>query len=221
MARELADGVWALDLGSVNAYLVDDGTVTLVDAGTPRSVETLRAELADAGYDVGDVARILLTHFDIDHVGGLSKLDTEAPIYAMEPDASMLDGTRTAPLTNKKGLLQRVTELLLTRPDRAIERVTDGETVGGFTAYHTPGHTPGHTVYHHPELGLLLLGDLVSEADGALDTPPWPLAYSNARNRESIRVLADRGLAFEIACMGHGEALATGGARALERLAAE
>ena len=41
--------LWRFDLGSVNAYLVDDGEVTLVDAGTPRSVGTLRSGLATAG----------------------------------------------------------------------------------------------------------------------------------------------------------------------------
>lgn len=221
MAQSLAEGVWAIDLGSVNAYLVDDGTVTLVDTGTPRSVDDLRAGLADAGYTVADLDRILVTHFDVDHVGGLSKLDTDAPIYAMEPDASMLDGSRNPPLANKKGLLQRVTDFLLTRPDRPVRRVGDSERVGHFVAYHTPGHTPGHAVYHHRDLDLLLFGDLVTGSDGTLDTPPWPLAYSNRENRESIRALAERNLGFELACMGHGDPLATGGAAALDALAAE
>ena len=41
--------VWAFDLGMVNAYLVDDGTVTLIDAGTPGAADDLeRREGTDA-----------------------------------------------------------------------------------------------------------------------------------------------------------------------------
>lgn len=219
MATNIADGVWWFDLGMVNAYLVDDGAVTLVDAGTPGRADDLRDELDEAGYDPGAVDRVLITHFDVDHVGGLDSLGLDAPIHAMEPDASQLDGSLSAPLTNKKGLFQRLAGFVLTLPDAPVRRLDDGERIGGFRAYHTPGHTPGHTVFHHPDCDLALLGDLVAEDDGELDTPPWPLAYNNAENGRSIRELADRDLPFEIACMGHGDPLSSGGSRALEDLA--
>jgi glyoxylase-like metal-dependent hydrolase (beta-lactamase superfamily II) len=221
MARTLDDGnaVWAFDLGMVNAYLVDDGTVTLIDAGTAGAIDDLREELTEAGYDAADVDRVLVTHFDVDHVGGLAPLGLGGPIYAMEPDASFLDGTRKPPLGNKKGLLQRATNYFVTPPDAEITRIEDGETIGGFTAYHTPGHTPGHAAFHHQELGVALLGDLVNEDDGELGTLPWVIAYSHGQVRRSIRALADRDLAFEIACPGHGDPIATGGADALAALA--
>jgi glyoxylase-like metal-dependent hydrolase (beta-lactamase superfamily II) len=137
----------------------------------------------------------------------------------MEPDASFLDGSRTPPLGNKKALLQRLTDRMLTRPETPVQRVEDGTRIGGFTAFHTPGHTPGHAVFHHPDLSVALLGDLVAEDDGTLGTPPWPLAYSNRENRRSIRALAARELSFEIACVGHGDPFTSGGDRALAALA--
>jgi glyoxylase-like metal-dependent hydrolase (beta-lactamase superfamily II) len=219
VSDSLADGLWRLDLGSVNAYLVDDGTVTLVDAGTSGTADNIRRGFEEAGYAPGDVDRVLVTHFDIDHVGGLTSLSLDAPVYAMEPDASMLAGERKPPLTNKKGLLQRGTGLMLTRPEAPITRVSDGETVGGFTAYHTPGHTPGHVTFHHSQSSAAFLGDLVS-GNGDLGTLPWPLAYSNAKIRTSIRRLADLELGFDLACMGHGEPITTDGADALAALAA-
>lgn len=221
MARALDDEetVWEFDLGMVNAYLIDDGSVTLVDAGTPSSVGDLEEEMADAGYDLPEVDRVLVTHFDFDHVGGLSRLNLGVPVHAAEPDASFLDGSRKPPLGNKKGLFQRIAKVFLTLPDARIERVGDEETVGGFTAYHTPGHTPGHAAFHHPKLGVALLGDLVTGDDGALGTLPWLLAYDARRNRHSIRALADRDISFEIACMGHGDAVVEGGDEALKSLA--
>lgn len=212
--------VRAFDLGSVNAYLVDDGDVTLVDAGTPGAVDDLRAGLDGAGYAVEDLDRILVTHFDIDHVGGLAGLGVDAPIHAMDPDASYLDGSETPPVLGKKGVFQRLSALFLTRPDGPIRRVADGDEVGGFRVYHTPGHTSGHAAFHHPDLGVALLGDLVSEDGGRLDAPPWFLMDSTPENAESIRRLADRDLAFSIACMGHGEPLSEGGSAALSDLAA-
>lgn len=220
-AEPLIEGMlWQFDLGMVSAYLLDDGTATLIDAGTPGKSDDLRAGLAAAGYAVEDVERVLVTHYDFDHVGGLAPLDLAVPVYAVEPDASYLDGTDRPPLTNKKGLLQRVTGPFLDPAPGDVTRLRDGDSIGGFTAYHTPGHTPGHAVFHHPGTETALLGDLVAEDGGELTTPPWPLAYDNDQVRRSIRGLADRDLGFEIACVGHGNPLRAGGAAALDRLAA-
>ncbi|MFB6353574.1 MAG: MBL fold metallo-hydrolase [Halobacteriales archaeon] len=220
MTDALLDGkVYRLDLGFVNAYLVDDGEVTLVDAGTPGAADSLRAELEAAGYAPADLDRVLVTHFDLDHVGGLARLGAEAPVHAMEPDASVVDGSATPPLSTQKGLLQRLMALRYTPPDRPVDRVADGEAVGGFTAHHAPGHTPGHTVYRHDTLPVALLGDCVREAGGRLKTPPWFLNNDTAENAASVRSLADRELAFAVAAMGHGEPLVEGGDEALRALA--
>lgn len=80
MTDELLPGkVYRLDLGRVNAYLVDDGETTLIDAGTPNAVDDLRAELDEAGYDDDDIDRVLITHFDLDHVGTLVRNRCNGP----------------------------------------------------------------------------------------------------------------------------------------------
>lgn len=214
-----ARSVWQLDLGLVNAFLIDDGTVTLVDAGTPGSVDTLRDEIRDSGHDITDIDRVLVTHYDVDHVGGLAPLDIETPIYTMEPDASLLDGSARPSVTNRKGLVQRLSGVVVDLPDTEVRRLSDGDTVGEFTAYHTPGHTSGHVAFHHPELETAMLGDLVAESDGSLGTPPWPLARDDSQNDDSVQALADRDLSFEIVGMGHGDPLSGGGSDALDTLA--
>lgn len=222
MTESLDDdgAVRAFDLGTVNAYLIDDGDVTLVDAGTPGAVDDLREAMDEAGYAVEDIDQVLITHFDFDHVGGLAALDPDAPIYAMDPDAGYLDGSRKPPVLGKKGLFQRLSRLPLTLPDDPIRRVEDGDELGGFRAYHTPGHTPGHVAFHHSDLGVGMLGDLVTEDEGRLETPSWFLMDSTAKNAESVRQLAGRDLDFSIACMGHGDPLSEGGSAALSDLAA-
>jgi len=221
MATELADGVWRFELRGVSAYLVDDDVPTLVDAGTPWDEASIREGFADAGVDVADVGRVLLTHYDLDHVGTLAALtpDLDATVYTGAFDAALLRGERSPPWRNHKGALQRLGGLFTTLPDLEINAVADGERLGSFTAYHTPGHTPGHVAYVSEDLRVALLGDLVSESDGELAPSEWLISYDTDRVLDSIRDLAERAPPFEVACVGHGEPIASGGGAALEALA--
>jgi len=228
MAQELADGVWYLDLGwpaplGSNAFLVDDGEVTLGDAGFPANASRLRAELAEAGYAVDDLDRVLLTHYDLDHVGGLTRFGAEAdaPAYLGAVDLALLEGTWDPPWLNHKGLFHRGLRRLYGPPEGVdLQPVTDGEAIGGFTAYHTPGHNPGHTVYVHEELGVTLLGDLAWSKPRGLVTPVWWDSYDMRRLRASVRTFAERAPPFEVAAVGHGPPLPTGGRAAVRDLAA-
>jgi glyoxylase-like metal-dependent hydrolase (beta-lactamase superfamily II) len=218
-----AGEVWWLDLGSVNAYLlVDGGDLALVDAGMPRHADRVREGVRAAGYALADVDRVLVTHYDYDHVGGLARLapDLDAPVVAGQPDADYLVGRRRPPLSNHKALLQRVTRPLLDRPPRRVEPVSDGVRVGSVTVYATPGHTPGHVAYVSEHLGVAFLGDLVRSTDGGLSASPWYISYDAAAVRRSVRDLAARAPDFEVACPGHGPPLRSGGADALARLTA-
>ena len=98
MATQLADGIWWFDLSSVNAYLVEDDVLTLVDAGTPFDAETIEAEVEETGHRVAEIERVLVTHYDFDHVGALAKLDAlDATVYAGAADAPVLTGEEAAP----------------------------------------------------------------------------------------------------------------------------
>jgi glyoxylase-like metal-dependent hydrolase (beta-lactamase superfamily II) len=232
MAERLVDGVWLLDLGFIapvraNAYLVEEALldgdgVTLVDTGLHRNWPTLVTELADAGYSPEDVDRVLLTHYDLDHVGGIGRLlpEFDGPVYIGGADHDLLSG-EVAPPIHHKGLFHRVTRRLFPVPaELDLRRVEDGDRIGTFTAYLTPGHNPGHVVYVH-DAGIAFLGDLVWEDGGRLTTPIRFDSYDVAEIGESVRSLAARVEPFTVAAMGHGRPLATGGYEALQALAAE
>ncbi len=218
---ELAAGVNAIECSGVNAYLVDDDVPTLVDAGTPFDEKAVRAGIAAAGVALEDVERVLLTHYDVDHVGTLAALAPElnATVRVGAFDADLLTGRRKPPLRNHKGFIQRVAGLLVTTPALEVRPVADGERVGSFEAYHTPGHTPGHVAYVSAELETAMLGDLVTESDGELTPSPWVMSYDSEAVEESVVDLAARAPAFEVAGMGHGDPLRVGGADALRALA--
>ncbi|UPV75075.1 MBL fold metallo-hydrolase [Halorussus limi] len=213
-------GVWWLDLGGVNAYLADDdGDLVLVDAGTPRDAADIRDGIHEAGYRVSDVARVLVTHYDVDHVGALSKLGLDAPVYVGRADAEILAGQRKPSVRNHKGLLQRVTNPLVSVPDLSIRPVVEGDRIGSFTAYHTPGHSPGHMVYVAESPSVAFLGDLVRETDGKLVASPWAMSYDTDEVAQSVRRLARDVPDFEMAAMGHGTPIMRRGSERLRELA--
>ena len=221
----LQNGVRRLRGYGVNAYLVeaDDGGPTLVDTGTPWDAEAIQTGVERAGAALADVERVLLTHYDLDHVGGLTGLERrglDAPVYAADPDAAWTEGTDGPPVTNHKGLLQRAMGLLLNATSLRVERVADGDRIGPFDAYRTPGHTPGHVAYEHDERSALFVGDLVLEREGRLRASPWLLSYDTQAVAESIVDLADRAPAAELLAMGHGDPVREGGSVTLARLAA-
>ena len=221
MATQLAEGIWWFDLSSVNAYLVADDALTLVDAGTPFDAEEVEAGIEDAGHTVAEVERVLLTHYDFDHVGSLAKLPNfDATVYAGVDDARMLTGERQPPMGNHKGALQRVTGPFVGSPDLPVESVADGETVGTFTAYHTPGHTPGHTSFVSEARSAGFFGDLVFEEDGSLSPSAWAMSYDTEEVEESIRAVADRLPAFDVLGMGHGVPFVRDGDERFRELAA-
>lgn len=223
MVTRLGDGVWWCDLQGVNAYLVDDGdALTLVDTGMPWHTGRLASAIEQVADGLAAVDRILITHFDFDHVGGLNRLadrGLDAPIFVGTDDEPYLAGRENPPWGNRKGALQRVTDVLRKAPALPVETVDDGDTVGGFTAYRTPGHTPGHTAFVHEEMSLALVGDLVRESDGNFEVPPWFLNYDQTQAEESLESFVERAPAVEMVCQGHGTPVTEDGTGRLEACA--
>lgn len=218
MITQLSENVWWYDLRGPNAYLVDDaGTLTLVDTGLPWHGDRLVTGLHEAGFERSDLDRILLTHYDVDHVGGLPAFDDmDLPIYVGATDAPYVTGERKATLRNHKGVIQRLGRPLVTPPANPVEPLDDGDTVGTFTVYDTPGHTPGHVCYVSETLSTALLGDLVVERGGKLHPSIRVINYDTDTVESSIRALAERAPEFDVAAMGHGVPYKRGGS---ERLA--
>jgi glyoxylase-like metal-dependent hydrolase (beta-lactamase superfamily II) len=80
-AVQLADGVWRIPLAPLdllNAFLLegDDGSLTLLDAGTRRAPAKVLAALAQLGRRPGDVTHLLLSHAHSDHAGGAAAVVT-------------------------------------------------------------------------------------------------------------------------------------------------
>ncbi|MFB6266450.1 MAG: MBL fold metallo-hydrolase [Halodesulfurarchaeum sp.] len=214
MATELTDGLWHIDCATrdrPNVYLVDDGALSLVDAGWPGDVHTVRQGLDAAGVGPADIDRVLLTHYDADHVGTLARLTPEldAPVFIHEAEAPYVAGERLPPRTARHGLeaLHRLYYRRLRLPDLEIRAIEGGESIGGFRALHTPGHTPGHVVYVHEGRSAAFLGDLAYALGDRLCASGWLSSYDTRQVEASIRSLRARTADVDHVCPGHGPPL--------------
>jgi len=167
--------------GAAEAVVVDPG-----DDPTP-----LRLELARMRARAG---AILVTHTDVDHVGGVAALaeGTGSEVWA---PAGEVEALRTG--ETRGGM--RVT------PHDPAHLVTGGDeiVVGGitFAVLDVPGHSAGHVAFHSD--GHLFSGDLLFAGSvGRVDLPggDWETLLA------SVRDLLDRLPGDTVVHPGHGPA---------------
>jgi glyoxylase-like metal-dependent hydrolase (beta-lactamase superfamily II) len=172
-------------VATVNAYLIPDDPLTLVDTGvaTVAGLDALESGLARAGYRVEDLRRIVLTHHHLDHFGLAAALvrRSGAEVWAFAGVTDWLADydRRMAEETTfiigkyvRHGLPQSIALGLraadtitrgygeAVRVDRAL---LDGDTVPfahrEWTVHHRPGHSTSDLVFHDRSRRELLGGD--------------------------------------------------------------
>jgi glyoxylase-like metal-dependent hydrolase (beta-lactamase superfamily II) len=143
ISRIVAPNPGPMTYHGTNTWLIDgeDG-ITVLDPG-PDSAAHVQAILDATG---GRVARILLSHTHLDHLGAVAELKaaTGARVYgfhrAQEPGFS---------------------------PDIGLQ---DGDEVAGWTALHTPGHATDHLVFAKD--GVVFSADHVMSWSSTVVSPP-------------------------------------------------
>jgi glyoxylase-like metal-dependent hydrolase (beta-lactamase superfamily II) len=218
-AVQLADGVWRIPLAPLdllNAFLLegDDGSLTLLDAGTGRAPRRVLAALAQLGRRPGDVTHLLLSHAHSDHAGGAAELVTAtgSRVLAHEREAVYLREGRmpTPDASTFGGRLLRRTGGGGFAPLTVDEAFADGAELplaGGLQVVHTPGHTPGHCSFLHRRAGVLLTGDALFNVRGLRWSVRTPCTDVR-RSRESAHRLAD--LDYDVAGFAHGSHVSSG-----------
>ena len=173
-------------LRAVNVYAICDvdGT-TLVDGGwaLPQSEELLEQSLRSIGSGLGEVRRILVTHFHRDHYTQAVAIRNRYATHVGlgEGEQHNIAAIQTA-ITEKRGpdsgdalVRAGAAQLISSTPTTSAQRLsdwadpdewlTDGQhfAFGARTlrAISTPGHTAGHLVYRDDEHELLFAGDHV------------------------------------------------------------
>ena len=184
-------------------------TVTVVDTGVPGSEDGILRAVEEAGRAPEDVADIVITHADGDHVGALAALveRTGATVWAGTHEADVIEGKAAA----RGGDVKRSGTV-----DRRFE---PGETLplhGGIETVATHGHTAGHVSLFLPRERILIAGDALNNRDDEL-TGSAPQHTADAdQAREAVRTLA--ALRPESIVFGHGPAIVGGAADRLDEL---
>ncbi len=209
---ELVAGIHSVD-GSRGAhcYLVpEEGGFCLVDSGMPGSAKAIVSYLKGIGRQEKDLRRIVLTHADLDHVGGAAEIKrrTGVPVSIHEADAPALKGeAERKRMKGVLGVLMRVMTRLVKvetmTPDQVLR---EGDMVGSLRVVAAPGHTPGSICLLHAPSGTLLAGDaLRTSRDGRPVISPDLMNSDPAGARQSARKIA--GLSFDAMLPGHGAPL--------------
>lgn len=233
---ELAPGLYSLGNrsgGYVRAFLVDDGHgLTLIDTLSDRGGALVLEELRLIGKQPADLTRIILTHAHPSHLAGLAALKkaTGATVYSHDWEAPVINGTRKVEVPKTTTLVPQkpyqiypwqaglVLGLGRPAPCEVDQNLKDGDHIGPLTVMHAPGHTPGSLAFYWPERRALIAGDIV--CTWPAPALGWPqITLDNAQNRGSVGKLCDLTDA-EILCVGHGDAVAQGGAAVMKDLVA-
>lgn len=216
--QEVIPGLYQVRTRGSRAYLAVDGKdITLIDTGNPGSGARILRAVEEIGRSPDDIKHIVITHYHLDHVGGLAELQEWVPaktgVHLAEAPHVESDLPLPNPFTHP--LLARIVEPYLVRMDPGAARVDvhldDGDVLpalGGMRIVHAPGHTAGSISLYFSERGLLLVGDAMQYKFGRLMLPSRLFTEDMDEATASVRKLAD--LQFETLCFSHFRPILTG-----------
>ncbi len=191
LAKAVAAGIHTLaiptpfQVGRVNAYLVEDDPLTLIDSGpnSAKALDELEQALAGLGHRIEDIELLVITHQHIDHFGlaavlarrsgaqvaALAGLDRHLSRFGEEAEHD----DRFAELTMRRhGIPADIVAALRAVPAsfrawgstvEVTRQLHDGDELelAGRTlkVLHRPGHSPSDTVFFDAAHELLIAGD--------------------------------------------------------------
>lgn len=201
---EITKGIHLLEVtkGSY-AYLILGDEPTLVDTGMASKGPKVIAALEKLGVQATDLAHIVLTHHDVDHIGNVKRLQewSGATVWAPEIEIPYIHGNQ------KDNGFRRLIAMLM-RVDRPtnIRAYESGFQIGDLEVIPAPGHTYGHVCLRKD--GVLLAGDLVTTRKGKLTPSPGFLTTDKDALKKSIRDVGR--LQFDWVCPAHGNPVRRG-----------
>ena len=217
-------------VGRVNAYLIEDSPLTLLDSGpnSAKAMDELEQALAARGHAVEDLELLIVTHQHIDHFGlasilarrsgaEVAALDLLAPYLARFGQEAESDDRFAEAIMLRHGIPADVVTAEVSRPlahgaelplrDRTLE------------VLHRPGHSPSDTVFLDRSRSILLAADHLIKHISSNPLLARPLARSaepvdapppaDERPRALLTYLASleqtRAMELSLVLPGHGQ----------------
>ncbi|WP_239617241.1 MBL fold metallo-hydrolase [Cohnella mopanensis] len=196
---------------ALNPTLIRDGKdVILIDTGMSGKVEQLRDALGEIGVTFDMLTAIILTHQDLDHVGGAADILRECSphisVYAHALEQPYIEGVLPLIKTNPQAMAKMIQSLpeqmrqdlmqsmVYTPVNRVDQLLADKDRLpfcGGITVIHTPGHTAGHLSLYLDKSKLLIAADALTSKDGVLNGPVPQTTLDMESAIQSLRKLLD------------------------------
>lgn len=214
--QQIANNIYQISLGSVNAFLIEDNGLTLIDSGNKNNAVKIFTAIEKGGKNPGDIKQIILTHCHPDHTGSAAEIKKRLsiPVWAHYEDVPLIEKGIAArsPMILSPGVLNwLIFNLFIKRAGSTIEAVKVDETVkdndvipiaGGVQVIHTPGHCAGHIALLIKNEGVLIAGDICAHAAGL------GLSTVNEDPDLSVKsILKAASFSFDKALFGHGSPL--------------
>jgi glyoxylase-like metal-dependent hydrolase (beta-lactamase superfamily II) len=234
---DVAPGIHRVEDDWTNWYLVEeDGALTIVDAGVPRSWSSLGDALAELGRRRADVKALVLTHAHFDHIGFAERARQElnVPVWVHENDVPLTRhplqyARERSPFkyfATQPKAAPIVASFLRDRafwptPIGSVQRFSDGalDVPGKPAVVPTPGHTLGHVALAFPDRDAVIAGDAVVTLN-PYTGGRGPQIVAGAATADSERNLASIGALAELelttVLAGHGEPWRQGTAAIVE-----
>jgi glyoxylase-like metal-dependent hydrolase (beta-lactamase superfamily II) len=172
-------------VGRVNAYLIEDSPLTLIDSGpnSGKALDELEQALQAHGHAVEDIELLVVSHQHMDHFGlasilarrsgaDVAALDKLAPFLAAYGHETDLEDRFAQQLMLRHGIPQEVVTALRAvsagfRAWGAAVEVTRPLKDGGelqlrdrtLRVRHRPGHSPSDTVFLDEDRSIMLAAD--------------------------------------------------------------
>lgn len=195
---KVTDNVYALEsTKGTYAYVIIDQPVILIDSGRPGQGKNILSELASLNVRPADVRHILLTHFDIDHMGNVAFLEREtgASVWASQTEIPYILDEIARP-----GHKRLIAALMPAKKPQHVQSLSDKPIADKVAAIPTPGHTPGHVSYLYKHV--LFAGDLVVTLKGRIQPSPAFMNWNTAMLMDSIAKTG--AYPFRYVCPAHG-----------------
>lgn len=178
--QQITHNIFQISIGAVNAFIVEDNGLTLIDTGYKNSTDKIFSVIKKGGKNPNNIKRIILTHCHPDHTGSAADIKKilGVPVFAHSEDAKLIEqgiGGRT-PMHLTPGIINwLVYNIFIKRVENTIEpvsieeRLNDKDIIpiaGGIQVIHTPGHSAGHIALLIKSEGVLIAGDICANAAG-------------------------------------------------------
>lgn len=197
-----------IQFGTMNCYLVreNDG-FTLIDTTVGGQEQSIMQEAKKLG---APIARILLTHAHVDHVGSLDALHhalPDVPVAISERDARFLSGDKSLDASEPQTTLRGGYPICQTKPTLLLH---EGDRIGSLEVIATPGHTPGHLAFLDTRDRSLIAGDAFQTLGGVAVSGTvkmlFPLPALATWNKGLALASARKLLALQpsVLAVGHG-----------------